>query len=239
MAFEPHGDDFDRIAWVGVGETLQMQVVKGLGYQCQRVRIHAFARPRDVQFEGLAFVAQIGGEDERALRIGDAIVRQPGSCLFAHDRHHLGNRRNRLAVEWQYARAREIVADIRMQNAPGREGAGIGREDDAGDVEFVGDRAGMDRTGAAEGQQREIARVEALFEQAEADCGGEAGIGDGDDAAGRALEIEAERACDLVDDRGAGGRKIERHDAAEEIIGVEPAEHQVRVGHGRLGAATP
>ena len=38
-------------------------------------------------------------------------------------------------------------------------------------------------------------------------------------------------------ERAFGGRNVELHLAAEKALGVEPAEHQIGVGHRRLGAA--
>ena len=63
------------------------------------------------------------------------------------------------------------------------------------------------------------------------------GGGDAEDAVGRLDEIEAERLRDLVVERALGRFDVERHLAAEEAVGAEPAEHQVGIGDGRLGAA--
>ena len=50
---------------------------------------------------------------------------------------------------------------------------------------------------------------------------------------------EAEWPADALDDRALGGLAVEPHLAAEEEVGVEVAEREVRVGHGRLRAAEP
>ena len=47
----------------------------------------------------------------------------------------------------------------------------------------------------------------------------------------------AERLGDAFCDRRARGLGIEREFAAEEALGIEPAEHEIGVGDGRLGAA--
>ena len=62
------------------------------------------------------------------------------------------------------------------------------------DAEFFGDGAGVDRAGAAEAQQREIARIEPLLEQRDADGRGEIGVGDAQHACGGAVVIEAQGA---------------------------------------------
>ena len=46
-----------------------------------------------------------------------------------------------------------------------------------------------------------------------------------------------ERLRDLLGQRLLRGREIERHLAAEEAVGAEPAEDEIGVGDGRLGAA--
>ena len=61
--------------------------------------------------------------------------------------------------------------------------------------------------------------------------------GDAEDAFGGFDRIEAERLRDLLGQRLLAPLEIELHLAAEEAIGAEPAEHQVGVGDGRLGAA--
>ena len=57
------------------------------------------------------------------------------------------------------------------------------------------------------------------------------------DAPGGAHQVQAERPADARLDRRAPPRAVEPHRAAEEEVRIEVAEHQVGVGHGRLGAA--
>ena len=55
--------------------------------------------------------------------------------------------------------------------------------------------------------------------------------------AAAAMRIERQRRGDAVGDGAAGGVGVQRHLAAEEVRGVEAAEHQVGIGDGRRGAA--
>src|SRR5207248_1661727 len=79
-------------------------------------------------------------------------------------------------------------------------------------------------------------RIDAAPDRDEAHPLGHIGVDDAVDAARRGEPVDAERAGDLV--YGALGRaRIETPLAAEKIFRVEIAEHQVRVGDGRFGAA--
>ena len=51
------------------------------------------------------------------------------------------------------------------------------------------------------------------------------------------ITLSAERLGDLLLDRALGGRDVELHLPAEEILRIEHAEHEVGVGRRRLGAA--
>ena len=52
-----------------------------------------------------------------------------------------------------------------------------------------------------------------------------------DHAGRRLLNPESQRLGDLPLDRGAGALGVELDVAAEEVVGVDPPEHQVEVGH--------
>ena len=61
--------------------------------------------------------------------------------------------------------------------------------------------------------------------------------GDAQDAVGRCRRLETQRLRNALQMRALRRREIEPHLAAEETIGAEPAQHEVGVGNGRLGAA--
>ena len=97
--------------------------------------------------------------------------------------------------------------------------------------------AACKRPRAAIGDHREIGGIEAALGRHPAHHMRHLGDGDAQDAVGRFQRAEAERLGDLRFDRLARAVKIELHLAAEKAIGRQPAEHEIAVGHGRLGAA--
>ena len=92
--------------------------------------------------------------------------------------------------------------------------------------------------GAAEGHQREIARVVAALDRDHANAAHDVGVGDAQDAGGGRDHVEAERVWRMrLATRAARGRGVERHLAAEARLAAEPAEHDIGVGDGRPRAA--
>src|SRR5207245_670828 len=63
-------------------------------------------------------------------------------------------------------------------------------------------------------------------------------IDDAEDSVCRFLESHAERTADGAEDRVVDSFTPELEAAAAEGVGIEIAEHEVRVGDGRRGAAT-
>ena len=126
-----------------------------------------------------------------------------------------------------------VVLDVRHQQADGGKHAGIERHDHARHAEVAGDAAGMQRSGAAEGEQHEVAQVVAAHGGDRLDRLLHLHVDDADDAFGRLGDVQAERPGDLGLDRGARLGGIEPHAAAEEIVFAEIAEHEVAVGDGR------
>ena len=93
-------------------------------------------------------------------------------------------------------------------------------------------------TGAAIGEQHEIARIVAAPDRDFAQRVGHVGVDHVADAGGGGFDAHAERLGDLLVDRGGRRLEIELHAPAEEIVRVENAEDQVRIGDGgELAAA--
>ena len=112
----------------------------------------------------------------------------------------------------------------------------MGRHHDLGHVEHRRDLGAVQRTGAAEGDQREVARVEALLHRLGADGVGHVAVDDGEHAFGRLVLVHAEGLGKLRQ-RLVGPLGRESHLAAEEVVGIQPAEHEVGVGdRGRIAA---
>ena len=96
----------------------------------------------------------------------------------------------------------------------------------------------MRGTGAAVGEQHEIARIVAAPDRDFAQRVGHVAVDHAADAGGGGFDAHAERFGDLIADRGGRALEIELHAAAEEIVRVEDAEDQVGVGDGgKLAAA--
>ena len=134
-------------------------------------------------------------------------------------------------------RADEIVAFVGEQHAERREMRGKQRHDHLRDVKLARDSADMKRPGPAGGDQREVARVVALGDRHFAHRERHLVDRDIDDGLRGRDGIELERVGDLLLDAAQGALGIELHRAAEEIVRIDPAEHHIGVGNGRLGAA--
>ena len=114
---------------------------------------------------------------------------------------------------------------------------GCGGTITSGMPSIVGDLRAMQRAGAAEGDQRVVARIDALLDGARADGVGHVGVDHGEHALGRlAVGRGRARAASSPITR-RGGDLVERHAAAQEVLAVEPAQHDIGVGHRRRVAA--
>ena len=100
----------------------------------------------------------------------------------------------------------------------------------------VGDRGGVQRPGAAERQQGEPARIDPALDRDDAQRPDHLLVRDLEDPRG-GVEGSSPRSLGESGDRRFGGGLIERDPAGEPALGIEVAEQQVGVGHGRLGAA--
>ena len=100
----------------------------------------------------------------------------------------------------------------------------------------------MQRAAAAIGEQGEVARIAAALDGDALDGACHDDGGDGEDAVRQFQQLLAariaQRRADLFSQRPGRLRHIERHLTALETLRIEPAEQQVGVGDGRLGAAT-
>ena len=91
----------------------------------------------------------------------------------------------------------------------------------------------MERAGAAEGEEREVARVVAAGEAHHPDRTRHPVVGDAQDRRRRLVGGETERASDGLLDEIADAGERHRGVDGEEALRVEPAEDEVGVGDGR------
>ena len=132
-------------------------------------------------------------------------------------------------------RAGELVAEVRDEVADRAQQAGRGRHDHGVAAHQLRDRVRVQRPRAAEGDEREVARIVAALHRHQAQGAGHVLVDDREDAVRGLLEREVHRVGDRLHG-GARGLDVERHLAAQEAR-RQVADDDVRVGHGRLGAA--
>ena len=130
-------------------------------------------------------------------------------------------------------RARELAAEVGHEVARRAQQAGRRRHDHREGAHHLRHRVRVQRAGAAEGDECEVARVEAALDRDETQRARHVLVDDVEDSLGSLVEVETERVRDLLD-RGLGRIDVELHLAAEEPR-RQVADDHVRVGHGRLG----
>jgi hypothetical protein len=133
----------------------------------------------------------------------------------------------------------EVVAHVGDHAAERRGDAGEARHDRAREADLGDQRAGVQRAAAAEGHVGEARRVMAALDRDEADGAGHAAVRDPHDRLGRREPVEPEGRADMGLDREARRLGVEARETADRPLGVDPAEHDVRVGHGRAVVAAP
>ena len=95
----------------------------------------------------------------------------------------------------------------------------------------------MERPGAAERDERVFARVDALGHRVGANLERHVGVDHPDDAERRLFDAHVELAAEIAFDRFGRERGIDGDAATEELLGIEPPEHHLRVGHRGFRAA--
>ncbi len=129
------------------------------------------------------------------------------------------------------------MLEIGDQQAQRRENTGAGRDQRGGHAGLGGQAVGVQGAGAAERDQREIARIEAALHRHQPERAHHGGVGDFDNRVRRGDDVEAGRA-DCVNG-SASASDVEHDVAAEEVMRIEPAEDEIGVGHRRFRPATP
>ena len=132
-----------------------------------------------------------------------------------------------------------VVLDVGDQEAHGRGGAGAHRHQDGGYVELLGKAVGVHRPGAAEGDQHEVARVVAPLHRDPPERADHGAVGDLHDAERHLDRVQPERVRAFLLDGLPCRGLVQAHLAAEEMVGVEALQDEVRIGDGRLGSSLP
>ena len=186
-----------------------------------------------------------GGFDERqGERMGLAGVAAIGKCLpavaFGQRRAQSGAQLVPVLREGgitpvgfaaqQRAGGRDFARGV--EHAIGREQAGLVGKEHVGAAERVGERAGVQSTGAAECDEGEGAGVDATGHGDALAGAGHVALDERDDGFGGLFDAGAELGGE-AGDGSAGGGGVEREGTAEQRW--DAAEHDVGVGDGGLG----
>ena len=229
-------DDLDA----AVGEVMSVlalvHLVKGLEGRVEGGRIDRAAGEGDPQLVTLADIAQVAAPLERDLGEIDAVGREARLEFLLHGRE-VGVDARQVGGPRDLERGPDgVVAQVGDQQPDRRGDAGMRRHDDLRHAQHVGHFRAMQRARAAERHQRIVARVDALLDGARADGIGHVGVDHGDHAFGRLAVAHLQLARQLAD-HPARRHLVERHPAAQEVLRIEPAQHDIGVGHGGPGAA--
>jgi len=166
--------------------------------------------------------------DQLGARLGGQLV--VGGVDALHRR--LVERRHREQVG-----ARIVVLNVGHQQAESAEQAGAGGHDHPREAHCTRKLGGVQRTGAAEGDKRVVARIAAALHRDRAHCADDVRCPDRIDSVRRIFDRETQRHAHLVVDRLF---RLGTHDvlgAAGDDMRIQEAEHGVGVGDGRLAAA--
>ena len=151
----------------------------------------AALRHGDRQLERLAVVAQIDATEHAAIGGRHAVAIEAGLALAQESLEQCLERRRRQGVERHPARGHELVAEVGHQHADGGGDARVRRHQHGRDAELARQRVGVQRAGAAEGDQHELARIVAALHGDQAHGADHVRVGDLHDAGGGGQRIEA------------------------------------------------
>ena len=215
---------------------LLVQRMEGLPDLLQPGLVQLVRREGHAQLVALADIAQVAGAaflhpvgaEAGGLVLGQEVATEPGEVavdpLDIDGALHLEGGHDLVVLEIGGEQARR-----------GRD-AGMGRDHDLGHVEHRRDLGAVQRPGTAEGDQREVARIQPLLHRLGADGVRHVRVDDGEHAFRRFVLVDAERLGE-VRERPVRTFRRERHLAAEEVVGIQTAEHEVGVRHRRRVAA--
>ncbi len=230
--------DLDRFVRRRVPVARGVDVVEPRAHGGQGGGVEPARRHRHRELVALPHVARVGRAHQRDLRrhrgLPDDLDRLRGHVVV-----HRGHGRRVERVEPADVGARHVELHLGGEESDRRRHAGRGGQDHARDAERLREAAAVHRPGAAERHERQVARIAAALDRHHARGQLHVGVDDRVDAPRGLLHREAEGARELLIERARGAGRVERHRAAGEVVRVEVAEHEVRVGDGRLAPAAP
>ena len=174
------------------------------------------------QRDGVGRVAPSASRASICAAISARTGSSPGSCSPAS---------SRLRTSWCSTPEK---SSPRALNRPGRGGTTMWRMPSS-----ARQPGRVDGARAAEGQQREVARVAAALGRHLPQGPHGADVGDLVDAFGRPQQVQPQRLGDAVNDGLRRGRGIDPDLALAEVAGADVAQHHIGVGDGGFAAAEP
>jgi hypothetical protein len=124
-----------------------------------------------------------------------ALSAMPALALCGEDGVHL---RHIGAIERHVEGVDEVLAQVGNETAQRIGEARPRRHQHLGNAELARQRHRVQRSGAAEGKQREIARIEAARQRHRTDGAGHMRVAEPDDGRRRRIDVDAERLGELV-----------------------------------------
>ena len=238
---KPERRDLD--AGVRIGGVLSVGLLVALVEDVDQPR-HPGGVERDVVGQVQLDLVNLGAEAEQQAapegRVGGALAlalelrlggRAQVAVDLAHQRELVVRERGR-----HRPRAVERVDEVRGQHAQRAERRGVVQHVNALDAGLGRVADGVTRRRAAVREQREVARVMAALDRRAAQQVGHVRVHDPVDARRGLLDGLPEPLGQRLE-RAHRGFAVQRHRSAEEVLRIQVAEDQVRVGDGRQRAA--
>ena len=193
----------------------------------------------DRDFEGvlLTEVAQLdGAAEDEGVRSDPLLAQGLGGLLLELGEGAIQIRQIEV-VEQRDERAGDVLRDVGIEHAPRRERGRRMRHDHLADPHLAGEQRGEQRTGAAEGEQREVSRIVAALDRDLAHGADGPGQHHVEHAGGGASHVDAERPGDPFLDPPPGRVGVDDHLASQEPVRVEVAE--VNAASVTVGSTPP
>ena len=220
------------------GEDPLVRRVEGLFY-----RAHVLVRlePRRYGHVQLPHLRAIAGLDEEVpARLGDGQPAQPGQERVRPSVDLRQRLVHRLAVERPcllVPTAGELGDDVCEERAAGRERACRRRHEHAAAPELACDRDDVQAGGAPAGDQGHLSGIDALRDRDLPDRTDDVLGGDRQRRVSGFVDTEPERTCERPLDGRVRSVCLQGQTPAQEVVGVDPPEHDGGVGDGRVAAA--
>ena len=165
-----------------------------------------------------------------AAILGHAFLVQQFIPLPGHALELTGHLRHIFWDGGQHHGSGQVKLSISQQQAQTAKSTRVRWDQNLFHPQFLGNLAGVEGAGSAEGHQTEFPHVIALLHRDAADGAHHVGVDHGDDAVGRLLEVQIGFIADLVLDGLLGQLDIHIHTAAQDLLLIQLAQDDVGVG---------